>query len=65
MVAAGANPIQITRGIERTAKALVTELKSMSKEVRFEGFECLILYTVLIRVPDLPVITTTKVGMPC
>ncbi|KAI5651255.1 hypothetical protein M9H77_37260 [Catharanthus roseus] len=33
VVAAGANPIQITRGIERTAKALVTELKSMSKEV--------------------------------
>lgn len=33
VVAAGANPIQITRGIERTAKALVSELKSMSKEV--------------------------------
>ncbi|CDO97994.1 unnamed protein product [Coffea canephora] len=33
VVAAGANPIQITRGIERTAKALVAELKLMSKEV--------------------------------
>ncbi|KAK9142079.1 hypothetical protein Syun_011479 [Stephania yunnanensis] len=33
VVAAGANPVQITRGIEKTAKALVTELKSMSKEV--------------------------------
>ncbi|KAL2554952.1 Chaperonin 60 subunit beta 1 [Forsythia ovata] len=33
VVAAGANPIQITRGIERTTKALVSELKSMSKEV--------------------------------
>ncbi|CAI9114190.1 OLC1v1014850C1 [Oldenlandia corymbosa var. corymbosa] len=33
VVAAGANPIQITRGIEKTAKALVDELKLMSKEV--------------------------------
>lgn len=33
MVAAGANPIQITRGIEKTTKALVSELKLMSKEV--------------------------------
>ncbi|KAL3511758.1 hypothetical protein ACH5RR_024475 [Cinchona calisaya] len=33
VVAAGANPIQITRGIERTTKALVSELKLMSKEV--------------------------------
>ncbi|GAA0145688.1 hypothetical protein Leryth_005151 [Lithospermum erythrorhizon] len=33
VVAAGANPIQITRGIERTTKALVAELKLMSKEV--------------------------------
>nr|GMD32350.1 ruBisCO large subunit-binding protein subunit beta, chloroplastic [Ipomoea batatas] len=33
VVAAGANPIQITRGIERTTKALVDELKLMSKEV--------------------------------
>ncbi|WOG99195.1 hypothetical protein DCAR_0518543 [Daucus carota subsp. sativus] len=33
VVAAGANPIQITRGIERTIKSLVTELKLMSKEV--------------------------------
>ncbi|KAF9617972.1 hypothetical protein IFM89_039265 [Coptis chinensis] len=33
VVAAGANPVQITRGIEKTVKALVTELKLMSKEV--------------------------------
>lgn len=33
MVAAGANPVLITRGIEKTAKALVAELKNMSKEV--------------------------------
>lgn len=33
VVAAGANPIQITRGIEKTVAALVLELKAMSKEV--------------------------------
>ncbi|KAF2582658.1 hypothetical protein F2Q68_00002918, partial [Brassica cretica] len=33
VVAAGANPVLITRGIEKTAKALVHELKLMSKEV--------------------------------
>ncbi|KAL8140179.1 hypothetical protein V2J09_006200 [Rumex salicifolius] len=33
VVAAGANPVLITRGIEKTAKALVAELKLMSKEV--------------------------------
>ncbi|XP_057967064.1 ruBisCO large subunit-binding protein subunit beta, chloroplastic isoform X2 [Malania oleifera] len=33
VVAAGANPVQITRGIENTIKALVAELKLMSKEV--------------------------------
>ena len=33
IVAAGANPVQITRGIEKTTKALVTELQKMSKEV--------------------------------
>ncbi|MCO5603097.1 hypothetical protein L7F22_057242 [Adiantum nelumboides] len=33
VVAAGANPIQISRGIDKTAKALVAELKNMSKEV--------------------------------
>jgi hypothetical protein len=33
IVAAGANPVQITRGIEKTAKALVNELQKMSKEV--------------------------------
>ena len=35
VIAAGANPVQITRGIEKTAKALVVELKKMSKEVKF------------------------------
>ncbi|XVF00101.1 hypothetical protein REPUB_Repub03eG0256400 [Reevesia pubescens] len=33
VVAAGANPVLITRGIEKTSKALVSELKAMSKEV--------------------------------
>ncbi|KAJ4846259.1 hypothetical protein Tsubulata_025273 [Turnera subulata] len=33
VVAAGANPVLITRGIEKTTKALVNELKSLSKEV--------------------------------
>ncbi|KAJ7553559.1 hypothetical protein O6H91_06G103300 [Diphasiastrum complanatum] len=33
VVAAGANPIQITRGIDKTITALVKELKSLSKEV--------------------------------
>lgn len=37
VVAAGANPVLITRGIEKTAKALVSELKSMSKEVISSG----------------------------
>lgn len=33
VVAAGANPIQISRGIEKTVKALVAELKALSREV--------------------------------
>ncbi|GBG71505.1 hypothetical protein CBR_g8922 [Chara braunii] len=33
VVAAGANPVQITRGIDKTVAALVKELKAMSKEV--------------------------------
>ncbi|XP_068641594.1 ruBisCO large subunit-binding protein subunit beta, chloroplastic-like [Aristolochia californica] len=33
VVASGMNPVQISRGIEKIAKALVTELKSMSREV--------------------------------
>lgn len=33
VVAAGANPIQITRGIDKTVVALVKELKAMAKEV--------------------------------
>uniref|UniRef100_A0A6N2MNE5 Uncharacterized protein n=2 Tax=Salix TaxID=40685 RepID=A0A6N2MNE5_SALVM len=32
VVAAGANPVLITRGIEKTTRALVNELKLMSKE---------------------------------
>lgn len=35
VVAAGANPVLITRGIEKTTKALVAELKKMSKEVLY------------------------------
>ncbi|KAI4978728.1 hypothetical protein ZWY2020_015481 [Hordeum vulgare] len=34
IVGAGANPVQIARGIEKTAKALVYELQKMSKEVK-------------------------------
>jgi chaperonin GroEL len=34
VVAAGSNPVQITRGIEKTAKALVEELRNLSKEVK-------------------------------
>ncbi|XP_052876234.1 ruBisCO large subunit-binding protein subunit beta, chloroplastic-like [Gossypium arboreum] len=33
MVAAGANPVLIIRGIEKTTRALVSELKAISKEV--------------------------------
>ncbi|XP_019059090.1 PREDICTED: chaperonin 60 subunit beta 4, chloroplastic isoform X2 [Tarenaya hassleriana] len=33
VVSAGTNPVQVTRGIEKTANALVSELKSMSREV--------------------------------
>ncbi|TYI07478.1 hypothetical protein ES332_A10G230300v1 [Gossypium tomentosum] len=33
VVAAGANPVLITRGIEKTTRALVSELKALSKEV--------------------------------
>ncbi|GER50697.1 60 kDa chaperonin [Striga asiatica] len=33
VVAAGANPVLITRGIEKTTNALVSELESISKEV--------------------------------
>lgn len=33
VVAAGANPVQITRGIDKTVVALVKELKKLSKEV--------------------------------
>ncbi|EFH40216.1 hypothetical protein ARALYDRAFT_917873 [Arabidopsis lyrata subsp. lyrata] len=33
VVSAGTNPIQVARGIERTAKALVLELRSMSRKI--------------------------------
>lgn len=33
VVAAGANPVQIARGMEKTIKSLVAELKTLSKEV--------------------------------
>ena len=33
IVAAGTNPVQLTRGVDATVKALVAELKGMSKEV--------------------------------
>jgi chaperonin GroEL (HSP60 family) len=33
VISAGTNPIQVARGIEKTTKALVLELKSMSREV--------------------------------
>lgn len=33
VVAAGANPIQITRGIDKTVVALVKELKKLAKDV--------------------------------
>ncbi|XP_065017680.1 ruBisCO large subunit-binding protein subunit beta, chloroplastic-like [Musa acuminata AAA Group] len=39
VVAAGSNPIQITRGIEKTTKALVAELKLMSKEAAEQEYE--------------------------
>lgn len=48
VVAAGANPIQITRGMERTAKALVEELKLMSKDVS-GNFQ----YVIPLTVPDM------------
>ena len=35
VVAIGVNPVLITQGIGKTTKALVSELKSMSKEVMF------------------------------
>lgn len=33
VVAAGANPVQITRGIDKTVVALVKELKNLAKDV--------------------------------
>lgn len=42
VVAAGANPVLITRGIEKTTKALVSELKSISKEVWCECYDLML-----------------------
>ncbi|KAL4185608.1 hypothetical protein AMTRI_Chr10g6820 [Amborella trichopoda] len=39
VIAAGANPVQISRGIEKTTKALVSMLKLMSKEVEDHELE--------------------------
>ena len=36
IVAAGTNPVQLTRGIERTVAALVKELKSIATDVNDE-----------------------------
>ncbi|KAL5987502.1 hypothetical protein ACLOJK_035250 [Asimina triloba] len=33
VIASGLNPVQVTRGIEKTAEALVAELRSMSREI--------------------------------
>jgi len=38
VIAAGMNPVQIARGIEKTATALVSELSFMSREVRSVNF---------------------------
>lgn len=43
VVLAGANPIQIAKGIENTAKGLVAELKLMSKDV-----SCLSLWILML-----------------
>jgi chaperonin GroEL len=37
IVAAGTNPVQLTRGIDRTVQALVAKLKELSKEVTDEA----------------------------
>lgn len=36
IVQAGTNPVQLTRGIEKTVSALVKELKNLSTEVKDE-----------------------------
>jgi chaperonin GroEL (HSP60 family) len=47
IVAAGANPVQITRGIEKTAKALVNELQKMSKEV-ISCYHCIMFWNLVM-----------------
>lgn len=59
-MAAGANPVLITRGIEKTTKALVAELKSISKEVIYPT--SLILYNLVIRFSLILVIEFGIVG---
>lgn len=49
VVAAGANPVQITRGIEKTTKALVAELKKMSKEVNLDCYLLFIPFSKLLK----------------
>lgn len=44
VVAAGSNPVLITRGIEKTTKALVQELKAMSKEVFLQIFNLICFF---------------------
>ncbi|XP_077237697.1 ruBisCO large subunit-binding protein subunit beta, chloroplastic-like isoform X2 [Tasmannia lanceolata] len=39
VISAGMNPVQVARGIEKTAKALVSELKLMSREVEDHELE--------------------------
>lgn len=39
VIAAGANPVQITRGIDNTIKELVELLKEMATEVSDEGIK--------------------------
>lgn len=46
VVAAGANPVQISRGIESTSKALVSELKLLSKEVNQDVLLSTMVYKV-------------------
>ncbi|CAF2056140.1 unnamed protein product [Brassica napus] len=45
VVAAGANSVLITRGIEKTAKALVAELKKMLKTVSLQMWQLLVQVT--------------------
>ncbi len=73
VVAAGANPIQITRGIDKTVAALVKELKLLSKEVRwflcvvfpFVKFAILFVLSMMTSYFDLQVLKTQKRRASC